>query len=221
MLVRTAECLERTRRDGAGVRAGVRLRPDRRRRGRWSTSTSHVADASGRRRHDPPAHRHALGVEGHRVRGSSRAASRRAALLRAVVGRRELAAPATDDAGRDERSRPRRCSGGRGSDRARIPDHRYRGADPTLGAGDQGADVHADRRDRGRADDVAAGDARRRAQLGLPLQLDARLDVHPAGAALAEPRLGGRRVHAVRRRPRSPTTTARCRSCTASTGGAT
>ena len=43
----------------------------------------------------------------------------------------------------------------------------------------------------------------RRAQLGLPLHVDARHDVHPAGAALAQPRLGGRRVHAVRRRPRA------------------
>ena len=43
----------------------------------------------------------------------------------------------------------------------------------------------------------------RRAQLGLPLHLDARHDVHPPGAALPEPRLGGRRVHAVRRRPRA------------------
>ena len=53
------------------------------------------------------------------------------------------------------------------------------------------------------ADDLAARDARRRAQLGLPLRLDARRDVHPAGAALAQPRLGGRGVHAVRRRPRA------------------
>ena len=36
-----------------------------------------------------------------------------------------------------------------------------------------------------------------------------------------EPRLGGRRVHAVRRRPRGRTRTARCRSCTGSTAGAT
>ena len=43
----------------------------------------------------------------------------------------------------------------------------------------------------------------RRAQLGLPLHLDARHHVHAAGAALPEPRLGGRRVHAVRRRPRA------------------
>ena len=124
------------------------------------------------------------------------------ALLRAVVGR------GAGGAGR------RRRGAARGSTpttrfwrdwlaRARIPDHRWRDADPALGAGDQGPDLHADRRDGGRADHLAARDARRRAQLGLPLHLDARLDVHAAGAALPEPRLGGRRVHAVRRRPRA------------------
>ena len=51
--------------------------------------------------------------------------------------------------------------------------------------------------------------------------LDARLHVHAAGAALAEPRLGGRRVHAVRRRPRGQRGRRRCRSCTGSTAGAT
>ncbi len=40
-------------------------------------------------------------------------------------------------------------------------------------------------------------------QLGLPLHVDARRDLHAAGAPLPEPRLGGRRVHAVRRRPRA------------------
>ena len=43
----------------------------------------------------------------------------------------------------------------------------------------------------------------RRAQLGLPLHLDPRLHLHPAGAPLPQPRLGGGRVHAVRRRPRA------------------
>ena len=76
-------------------------------------------------------------------------------------------------------------------------------ADPALGAGDQGPHLHADRRDGGGADDLAAGDARRRAQLGLPLHVAARLDLHAAGAALPQPRLGGRGVHAVRRRPRA------------------
>ena len=75
--------------------------------------------------------------------------------------------------------------------------------DPALGARDQGPHLHADRRDGRGADDVAARDARRRAQLGLPLHLAARLDLHAAGAALPQPRLGGRGVHAVRRRPRA------------------
>ena len=87
--------------------------------------------------------------------------------------------------------------------RARHPRPPLARPDPALGAGDQGPDLHADRRDRGGAHDLAAGDAGRRAQLGLPLHLDARRDVHAAGAALAQPRLGGRRVHAVRRRPRA------------------
>ena len=43
----------------------------------------------------------------------------------------------------------------------------------------------------------------RGAQLGLPLHVDPGLDVHAPGAALPQPRLGGRRVHAVHRRPRA------------------
>ena len=53
------------------------------------------------------------------------------------------------------------------------------------------------------ADHLAAGDPRGRAQLGLPLLLDARRDVHAVGSARARVRLGGRRLHAVRRRPRA------------------
>ena len=52
-----------------------------------------------------------------------------------------------------------------------------------VAAGAQGADLCADRRHRGRADHVAAGAARRRAQLGLPLLLAARRDADPAGDA--------------------------------------
>ena len=87
--------------------------------------------------------------------------------------------------------------------RARPIDHRWRAADRALGAGDQGPDLHADRRDGRGAHHVAARDAGRGAQLGLPLHLDPRLDLHAAGAALPQPGLGGRRVHAVRRRPRA------------------
>ena len=85
---------------------------------------------------------------------------------------------------------------------ARLPGPPLARPDPAVGARDQGPDLHADRGDRGRAHDLAARDPRRRAQLGLPLHLDARLDLHAPGAALPEPRLGGRRVHPVRRRPR-------------------
>ena len=52
-----------------------------------------------------------------------------------------------------------------------------------LAHGAEGADVCADRRHRRRADDVAAGADRRRAQLGLPLLLAARRDAHAARAA--------------------------------------
>ena len=54
----------------------------------------------------------------------------------------------------------------------------YREAVHTLAADAEGADVRADRRDRRRADDVAARADRRRSQLGLPLLLAARRDVH-------------------------------------------
>ena len=72
-----------------------------------------------------------------------------------------------------------------------------------LGARAEGADLRADRRRRRRPDDVAAGDAGRRAQLGLPLHVDARRDADAVGALLARPQLGGRRLHPVRRRPRA------------------
>ena len=77
------------------------------------------------------------------------------------------------------------------------------GPDPALGARDQGPHIHADGRDRRGRHDLAARDARRRAQLGLPVHLDPRLDLHPAGAPFPQPGLGGRRVHAVRGRPRA------------------
>ena len=92
--------------------------------------------------------------------------------------------------------------------------------DPALGADDQGTHVHADGCDRRGAHHLAARDTRRGAQLGLPLHVDAGFDVHAAGAASARPRLGGRRVHAVRRRHRAERATAGCRSCTGSTAGA-
>ena len=87
--------------------------------------------------------------------------------------------------------------------RARLPDHRWREPIQRSALTIKGLTYMPTGRDRRGADHVAARDARRRAQLGLPLHLDARLHVHAPGAALPQPRLGGRRVHAVRRRPRA------------------
>ena len=66
-------------------------------------------------------------------------------------------------------------------------------ADPpaALGAGPQGPHLRADRGDRRRADDLAAGDPGRRTQLGLPLHLDPRRDLHPLGPAHPRLRRGG------------------------------
>ena len=62
--------------------------------------------------------------------------------------------------------------------RSRTYDGEWREAVHALAHHAEGADLRADRRDRGRAHDVAARADRRRAQLGLPLLLAARRDVH-------------------------------------------
>ena len=83
------------------------------------------------------------------------------------------------------------------------PRPRARATDPAVGADHQGPHVHADRGGRRGAHHLAARDPRRGAQLGLPLHVDPRLDLPPARAALPAAGLGGRRVHAVHRRPRA------------------
>ena len=160
-----------------------------------------------RRRHrrgpdHPAAHRPAARHRGRPRPRPARAGAGRDGLLRAVLGRgpgRPRTTPTTPQARIDAtRAFWRRWLGRAARSRTTAA-----GTRRALGPGHQGPDVHADGRDRRRADDLAAGDARRRAQLGLPLHLDARLHVHPAGAALPAAGLGGRRVHAVRRRPRA------------------
>ena len=64
----------------------------------------------------------------------------------------------------------------------------------------QGPDLRPHRCDRRRADDLAARDARRRAQLGLPLRLDPRRHVRALGPLHARLRLGGERLLLLRRR---------------------
>ena len=71
-----------------------------------------------------------------------------------------------------------------------------------LGADAQGSHLRADRRDRRGRDDLAARDARRRAQLGLPLLVDPRLDLRSLGPLHARLRLGGQRLLLLRRRRR-------------------
>ena len=161
---------------------------------------SHAADATGAGQTIRLQSDLALGIEGEPRAGAARARAGRPGLLRPLVGRGLAAPEDVDDA--DARIAATvallaRLAGPRADPRPPLAR-----PDPALGARDQGPHVHADRRDGGRAHDVAAGDAGRRAQLGLPLHLDARHDVHAAGAPLPEPRLGGRRVHAVRRRHR-------------------
>ena len=175
-------------RPGAGAVDARRRRPDEGRRDR-------------RRRDDPPRLRPSARGRGQPGARAPHAASRRAGLLRALLGGRARRAEGRRRGGREDgRDDPvlARLARARPDPRPPLPR-----ADPALGARDQGTDVHADRRDRRRADDVAARDPGRRAQLGLPLHLDARHDLHAPGAPLAQPRLGGRRVHGVRRRHRA------------------
>ena len=189
-------------RGGAGLRAGVRLRPDAGRVDARRRRPPRGRRAAARVRRSGCVSDLALGIEGNRVRAPARARSRATRAYCALSWAEELAAPAdatTPSARIAATVRFWRNWLARGA-HPRPPLAR---PDPALGARDQGPDLHADRRHRRRADHLAARDARRRAQLGLPLHLDARHHVHAAGAALAQPRLGGRRVHAVRRRPRA------------------
>ena len=162
----------------------------------------HVADATGAGLTIRLQTDMALGVEGDRVRARHVAARGRAALLLAVVG------GGPGRAGRRRRGRRARLDATtrfwRGwLSRARPIDHRWRQPIQRSALAIKGLTYMPTGATVAALDDVAARDAGRRAQLGLPLHVDARLDVHAAGAALARPRLGGRRVHAVRRRPRA------------------
>ncbi len=64
----------------------------------------------------------------------------------------------------------------------------------------QGAHLRPVGRDGRGRDDLAARDAGRRPQLGLPLQLDPRLDLHALGALHARLRRGGQRLLLLHRR---------------------
>ncbi len=82
--------------------------------------------------------------------------------------------------------------------RGHFPDHPWRAYLERVSAHAEGPHVRTDGSDRRGGHHVTAGDARWRAQLGLPLQLDPRLDVRPLGSVHARLRLGGRRLHELR-----------------------
>ena len=144
----------------------------------------------------------ALGHRGRAASGRGTCSRRASRPTARCPGPRSSPRPSDVDEA-NEHLAPPRASGAAGSARARIPDHRWRDPIQRSALDDQGPHLHAHRRHGRGADHLAARDAGRRAQLGLPLHLDARLDLHAAGAALPQPRLGGRGVHAVRRRPRA------------------
>ena len=155
----------------AGLRAGVRLRPGT---GRVDAGRRRGPRRRRRRRRaDPPAeHRPVDRHRGQLRPRPARAGEGRAGVLRAVVGRRS----------RLPHRRRRRRRAHRG-DRPVLAQLAGPSAHPrppaaaparAVGAHDQGPDLHAHRRHRRRADHLAARDARRRAQLGLPLHVDAR-----------------------------------------------
>ena len=192
----------RPRRDRARLRAGLRLRARDRRSGPSPTTGTARPTRSGREQKVRLHSDLQLGIEETRVRAPARPRGRATARSAPSRGAADLSGP----------DGHRRCREANRGDDALLaslardgphPGPSLARPHPALGADDQGPHLHADRRDRRGAHDVAAGDAGRRAQLGLPLHVDARHDVHAAGAALAEPRLGGRRVHAVRRRRRA------------------
>ena len=188
------------RRGRARLRAGVRLRA---RAGDLDAAGRRSAQRRGDRRGPelPPAHRPRARDRGEPDPGAARPRRGRAGVLRALVG---CGSGRTGERGRgrraDRRDHPLLASLARPRPDPRPSLPR---PDPALRARDQGAHLHADRRDRRRAHDLAAGDPGRRAQLGLPLHLDPRHDLHAPGAAHAEPDLGGRRVHGLRRRRRA------------------
>ena len=103
-------------------------------------------------------------------------------------------------------------------DRGDFPDHPWRADLQRSRAHAQGPDLRADRRDRRRRDHVAARDARRRAQLGLPLLAGSATRRSRSGASTRSASTGRRTTSSTS----SPTwrrrRTAGCRSCTASTG---
>ncbi len=100
-----------------------------------------------------------------------------------------------------------------------FPDHPWRALPAAQRADAEGPDLRADRRDGRRGDDVAARDARRRAQLGLPLLAGSATRRSCSGASTRSASTG-RPTTSSTSSPTSPTATTTCRSCTGSAASA-
>ena len=177
-------------RRGDDLPAGVRLRQDQARvaASRRRRTDAEVADTNihliltG----DLP-----LGVDGPDARARHRM-KRREALQRPLLGAEADPPESVEDceSGWDERRLLARWL-----EAGSFPDHPWRGPSPALRPDAEGPDVLPDRRRDRRAHHLAAGDPRRRAQLGLPLHLDPGRHLHPLGDAHPRLRLRGDRLH--------------------------
>ena len=156
----------------------------------WTVSEDgHTADASGAEQTIRLQTDMAVGTEGDRVR-ARHVLKQGEQIFCSLSWAEELASPQSLDEANERFATTARLLARLAGPRPH-PRPPLARSDPALGARDQGPHLHADRRDRRSAHDLAAGDARRRTQLGLPLHVAAGLDLHAAGAAFPEPRLGG------------------------------
>ncbi len=131
----------------------------------------------------------------------------------------EHGAPETYDEAYQRARAARPTTGTSGSSHGDVPRPPVARLPAAQRADAQGPDLRPDRRDDRGGDDLAARDAGRRAQLGLPLLVDPRLDVHALGPLHARLRLGGQRLLLLHRTT-SPTATTTSRSCTGSAASA-
>ena len=155
-------------RHGAALRAGLRLRAHTRRV---------VATGPAHRRRErsggdgQAAQQHPAGGGSRSGAGAAHAPEGRAGVLLALLGGgARLAGGHRPGQRTHERDRELLAQLDLQGPHAGSP---LQGGDPALGPRHQGAHLHADGRHRRRPDDLAAGDARWGAQLGLPVHLDA------------------------------------------------
>ena len=184
------------------LRAGIRLRPRRGPLGVRRPRLPRGGRTRRRRRHRAPSH------DGHAPRLRRLAChrpnadeGRRHAVRRALV----VGSPADRHAATTRRTSRLVWTAHHWQhwlDRAEFPDHPWRTFLQRSALTLKGLSYAPDGRPRGGRDDLAARDARRGAQLGLPLHVDPRRDLRAVGPLHARLRLGGERLLPLPRRHR-------------------